>query len=149
MRLVYLATLISAKRDTTTADIAAAKTKGENKTERFPFIKSAWRFRTIGLAGTCTNWISPDSRNFRNSFHQTTIQTMTENRSSIGQDFSNLNLVSISNVFRLFMIGVSNDIKQHFLIFYSYGLCDIRWDKSFPGWQIDKIKKISGNLNRM
>lgn len=51
---------------------------------------------------------------------------MTENRSSIDQDFSNLNLVSTSNVFRLFMIGLSNDIKQHFLIFYSYRLYHIR-----------------------
>lgn len=65
---------------------------------------------------------------------------MTENRSSIDQDFSNLNLVSTSNVFRLFMIGLSNDIKQHFLIFYSYRLYHIRCNKSFLSWKIDKIK---------
>ena len=47
------------------------------------------------------------------------MQTMIENRSSIGQDFSNLNLVFISNIFLLFVIGVSNDIKQYFLISYS------------------------------
>lgn len=41
MRLVHLATLISTKRDTAAADIAVAKTEGENKTERFSFIKSA------------------------------------------------------------------------------------------------------------
>lgn len=63
MRPVYLASLISAKRDTPAADIAVAKTEGGDKTLKVPIYKNPHHDFETNRPPVAHTEISSDSSN--------------------------------------------------------------------------------------